>query len=265
MNCRCGSPLPDGFYVCTTCGESLAYALAEVDGVVEVLDAGVARTSLTAGYGERVSSSGPLHAPLPINEAVFDARRVLHLYLMRTALRLAETCGPLTSRSSQGLASYLMRNLDGLRRQDWAGNVEAELRKLLTKANNTANRANNRQFAGTCQATGCGAELYVTKGADTTNCRTCGAEYVAIQEWRDTATTYARNLENDIVGYPNALSQRLHRVHGENITPEHIRLLASRGVLTRANPERNEHGKVLRPMYRLGDIKDLIKAKEQAA
>jgi predicted RNA-binding Zn-ribbon protein involved in translation (DUF1610 family) len=136
---------------------------------------------------------------------------------------------------------------------------------LLTKANNTANRANNRQFAGTCQETGCGAELYVTKGADQTACRTCGAEYVALQEWRETATTYARNQEHDIIGYPNALSQRLHRVHGENITPEHIRLLASRGVLVRANPERNEAGKVLRPMYRLGDIKDLIKAKEEAA
>lgn len=265
MICKCDALLPDGFYVCATCAESLAYALAEVDGVVEVLDAGVARTSLTAGYGERVSSSGPLHAPLPINESVFDARRALHVYLMRTALRIAETAGPLSLRSSQGLASYLMRNLDVVRRQDWAPSVEGELRKLLTKANNTANRAHNRQFAGTCQETGCGAELYVTKGADTTNCRTCGAEYVAIQEWRDTATTYARNLENDIVGYPNALSQRLHRVHGENITPEHIRLLASRGVLARANPERNEHGKVLRPMYRLGDIKDLIKTKEEAA
>lgn len=261
MNCKCGSQLPDGFYLCTTCAESLAYALAEVDGVVEVLDQGVARTSMTAGYGERVSSSGPLHAPLPINEAVFDARRALHLYLMRTGLRLAETCGPLTSRSSQGLASYLLRNLDTLRRQDWAPNVEAELRKLLTNANNTANHANNRQFAGTCQEHGCGAELYVTKGADTTNCRTCGAEYVAIQEWRDTATTYARNQEHDIIGYPNALSQRLHRVHGENITPEHIRLLASKGLLVRANPERNEQGKVLRPMYRLGDIKDLVRAK----
>lgn len=261
MICKCGAETSDGFYVCINCGESLAYALAEVDGVVEVLDAGVARTSLTAGYGERVSSSGPLHAPLPINEAVFDARRAVHVYLMWTALRLAETCGPLSSRSSQGLASYLLRNLDGLRRQDWAGPVEAELRKLLTKANNTANHAHNRQFAGTCQETGCGAELYVTKGADTTNCRTCGAEYVAIQEWRDTATTYARNQDNNIIGYPNALSQRLHRVHGENITPEHIRLLASKGLLVRANPERNEHGKVLRPMYRLGDVKALVRPK----
>ena len=131
MTCRCGSGAPNGFYVCTSCGESLAYALAEVDGVVEVLDAGVARTSLTAGYGERVSSSGPLHAPLPINEAVFDARRALHVYLMRAGLRLAETCGPLTSRSSQGIAAYLIRHLDTLRRQDWAHTVEPELRTHL--------------------------------------------------------------------------------------------------------------------------------------
>ena len=261
MNCRCDAPLADGFYLCANCGESLAYALAEVDGVVEVLDAGVARTSLTAGYGERVSSSGPLHAPLPINEAVFDARRALHLYLMRTGLRLAETCGPLTSRSSQGIAAYLITHLDTLRRQDWAHTVEPELRKLLKTGLNTAERTQNREFAGTCQTHGCGAELYVTKGANETTCKTCGAEYAAIQEWRDTAKTYARNKEHDIIGYPNALSQRLHRIHGENITPEHIRLLASKGLLVRANPERNELGKVLRPMYRLGDVKALVRPK----
>jgi hypothetical protein len=261
MNCKCSAPLADGFYVCTTCGESLAYALAEVDGVIEVLDAGVARTSLTAGYGERVSSSGPLHAPLPINEAVFDARHALHTWLMRTALKLAEVVGPISSRSSQGLASYLIRNLDTLRRQDWAGGLENELRGHLKKAIQVTERAQNRQFAGTCQTHGCGAELYVTKNADQTTCRTCGTEYAAIQEWRETAKTYARNKENDIVGYPNALSQRLHRVHGENITPEHIRLLASKGLLIRANPERNEAGKVLRPMYRLGDVKALVKPK----
>jgi hypothetical protein len=237
--------------------------LAEVDGVVEVLDASVARTSLTAGYGERVSSSGPLHAPLPINEAVFDARMGLERFLMKTALELAKVTRSLKpgGRDAKGLASYILFHLDTLRRQDWAAGVEQQLRGLLRKANNTANRASNREFAGTCQTHGCGAELYVTKGADQTTCKTCGAEYAAIQEWRDTAKTYAKNQDNDIIGYPNALSQRLHRVHGENITPEHIRLLASKGLLVRANPERNELGKVLRPMYRLGDVKALVKPK----
>jgi DNA-directed RNA polymerase subunit RPC12/RpoP len=255
MICKCGSELPDGFYLCATCGESLAYALAEVDAVVEVLDAGVARTSLTAGYGERVSSSGPLHAPLPINEAVFDARHALHTWLMKTSVKLAWVIGQITDRSSQGLASYLLRNLDALRRQDWAPTLEAELRKLL----NTAIRT-ERQFAGTCQTPDCGTELYAIKGEDHTTCRTCGTHYEQIQEWRTQATNYARNQEHDIIGYPNALSQRLNRVHGETITPEHIRLLASRGLLVRANPERNEAGKVLRPMYRLGDVAALVKA-----
>jgi len=261
MICRCGAETPDGFYVCESCGESLAYALAEVDAVVEVLDAGVARTSLTAGYGERVSSSGPMHAPLLINEGVFDARHALHAWLMRKGLLLAEVCGPLTSRTSQGLASYLLSNLDTLRRQEWAPSLEQELRGLLTKATNTASRSQNREFAGTCQTPDCGAELYALKGEDNTTCRTCGTEYNAVQEWRTNATTYARNQEHEIIGYPNALSQRLSRVHAETITPEHIRLLASRGLLVRANPERNELGKVLRPMYRLGDVTALIKPK----
>jgi hypothetical protein len=262
LNCRCGAETPDGFYVCTTCGESLAYALAEVDGVVEVLDAGVARTSLTAGYGERVSSSGPLHAPLPINEAVFDARMDLDKWLMKTSLMVADAGSKfLVKRDTKSLASFLITNLDVMCRLDFAHKLEGELRKLTRTATSIAERTQNREFAGTCQTHGCGAELYVTKGADNTTCKTCGAEYAAIQEWRDTAKTYAKNQDNDIIGYPNALSQRLHRVHGENITPEHIRLLASKGLLVRANPERNELGKVLRPMYRLGDVKALVKPK----
>jgi DNA-directed RNA polymerase subunit RPC12/RpoP len=189
MNCKCSAPLADGFYVCTTCGESLAYALAEVDGVVEVLDAGVARTSLTAGYGERVSSSGPLHAPLPINEAVFDARRALHTYLMRTALKLAEVAGPLSSRSSQGLAAYLITNLNTLRRQDWAAGVEAELRKLLRKAVQATQPPGERINVGECGATVeevlCTNPLNPLKTQETIQCRVCGTTWDVKHRQRD--------------------------------------------------------------------------------
>jgi hypothetical protein len=252
MTCRCGSETADGFYVCTTCGESLAYALAEVDGVVEVLDAGVARTSLTAGYGERVSSSGPLHAPLPINEAVFDARHALHTYLMRTALKLAEVVGPLTSRSSQGLAAYLILNLDTLRRQDWAGNVEAELRGHLRHGHDHANKAEGRVFAGQCAE--CQSDLYAGKGDQEARCRTCGTSYEVLK-WR----AHAATAKDYYIGSATDLSRKLSAPqYGYQVSADQIRKWALREKITRANPEADETGKAIAPAYRLGDVLDLV-------
>jgi predicted RNA-binding Zn-ribbon protein involved in translation (DUF1610 family) len=240
--------LPDGFYVCPTCGESLAYALAEVDSVVEVLDAGVARTSLTAGYGERVSSSGSLHAPLPINEAVFDARRALHVFLMKTALRIAETAGPLTLRTSQGLASYLITNLDILRRQEWAPVVEAELRGHLAKGHDRVNKQEGRVFAGQCA--NCDTDLYAGKQDAEARCRTCGATYEVLK-WR----AHAATAKNYYIGTAADLSRKLSAPqYGYTITADQIRKWALREKITRANPENDEQGVPIPPAYRLGDV-----------
>jgi hypothetical protein len=252
MNCKCGSETPDGFYVCTTCAGSLAYALAEVDGVVEVLDAGVARTSLTAGYGERVSSSGPLHAPLPINEAVFDARRALHVYLMKTALRIAETAGPLSLRTPQGLAAYLLSNLDVVRRQDWAPGVEHELRAHLRHGHDHTNRSEGRVFAGQCAE--CQSDLYAAKGDQEARCRTCGTSYEVLK-WR----AHAATAKDYYIGSATDLSRKLSAPqYGYTVSADQIRKWALRDKITRANPEADETGKAIAPAYRLGDVLDLV-------
>lgn len=248
MNCQCTAPLPDGFFVCAKCGESLAYTLAEVDGVVEVLDAGVARTSLTAGYGERVSSSGSLHAPLPINENVFDARHGLHTFLMRTALKLAEVAGPLTGRTSQDLAAYLIRHLDTLRRQDWAVAVEAELRGHLRHGHDRVNKQEGRVFAGQCA--NCDTDLYAGKGDQEARCRTCGTTYEVLK-WR----AHAETAKNYYMGSAADLSRKLSAPqYGYSITADQIRKWALRDKIVRANPETDEAGNPIAPAYRLGDV-----------
>jgi hypothetical protein len=248
MICRCDAPLADGFYVCASCGESLAYALAEVDSVVEVLDQGVARTSLTAGYGERVSSSGSLHAPLPINENVFDARHALHTYLMRTALKLAEVAGPLTGRTSQDLAAYLITHLDVLRRQDWAPGVEAELRGHLRHGHDRVNKAEGKVFAGQCANDD--TDLYAGKGDAQARCRTCGATYEVLK-WR----AHAETAKNYYIGTAADLSRKLSAPqYGYTITADQIRKWALRDKIERANPEHDEAGNAIPPAYRLGDV-----------
>jgi len=188
----------------------------------------------------------------------------LDKYLMFAALELAKvTQVRIAGRDSKALSSYIYTHLGTLKTLHWAGSAKTTLQGLIRDCQKATHTATQAQFAGTCPEDG--TELYAHAGDNTATCRTCTTVYTDIQEWRTSATEYAKAQDDSIVGYPDAISKRLARVHGEEITPEHVRLLASRGLLIRANPEHNEHGKVLRPMYRLGDVKALIKPKEEAA
>jgi hypothetical protein len=193
-----------------------------------------------------------LHAPLPINEAVFDARHALHTYLMRTALKLAEVVGPLSTRSSQGIAAYLITNLDTLRRQDWAPGVEAELRGHIRHGHDHANRSEGRVFAGQCAE--CQSDLYAAKGDQEARCRTCGTSYEVLK-WR----AHAATAKDYYIGSATDLSRKLSAPqYGYQVSADQIRKWALREKITRANPESDETGKAIAPAYRLGDVLDLV-------
>lgn len=259
MNCRCGVPTADGIWLCASCAERFEYRLAEVDSVLTELAHAVPRLTLTATYGDRTPGTRAQHAPAPVNVDAVSAMDALHRWLMGTALRLAQVTGNrLTGRTPDLLASYLISGLPRLRSLSWVVELHPALDTLLKDCERAAHLAAHKEFAGSCQTEGCGAELFVAAGQDHTTCKVCGSEYEAIQEWRTGAKTYARQVDADTIGYPTMLSQRLARVHGLEVGADYIRVLASRGLLHRANPERGDDGKKLRAMYRLGDIKDLI-------
>ena len=243
--------------------------LAEVDSLVADLDAAIPRLTLTANYGER-TSSGSKTAPAPVNVDAVSAKYALHTWLVKTCALVGEpfTTRPHQERASprtpQSLSSHLLTHMTLIVANGWAATFHTQLAPLMRDCNQAANTTAGREFAGTCQTEHCGTELWTTTGNDTTRCKTCGTEYTAIQNWRTQARDYARNQEHDILGYPSTLSQRLSAIHGETITPEHIRLLASKGLLVRANPETGSDGKKLRAMYKLGDVKALIREKETA-
>ena len=262
MTCTCQANA-DGIYLCNNCCEALERVLSELDSVVGDLVRAVPRASLTASYGERVSSSSSQFAPLPINEDAFDAHYALDKYLMVTALELAKvTQSVLIGRDTEKLASYIFSNIPTLRTQSWAAGVEPKLRALVRDCEKATRTATQAEFAGTCPEDG--TELFTHAGGQTATCRTCSVVYEDVQGWRTTAKAYARQTDDDIVGYPKALSERLAKVHGETIGADYIRVLAARGLLVRVNPERSEDGKVLRPLYKLGDIKALITREEAA-
>lgn len=262
MTCVCESNA-DGIYLCNRCCEGLEQVLSELDSVVGDLVRAVPRASLTASYGERVSSSASQFAPLPVNEAALDAHIALDKYLMVTALELAKvTRARLTGRDSSALSSYILSHIPTLRTITQAPDVEPTLRGLVRDCERATRTALQAEFAGTCPTDQ--TELFTHAGGSTATCRTCSVVYEDVQTWRTTAKAYARATDDEVIGYPKALSERLAKVHGETIGADYIRVLAARGLLERVNPERGEDGKILRPMYKLGDIKALI-TKEEAA
>jgi hypothetical protein len=251
--CKCGAETPDSIYLCHACCARLEQLLCELDSIVQDLVAAIPRASLTASYGERVSASGSLHAPLPINDTALDAHMALDKYLRRIALRLAYQCGPPAKRDSSGLASYLLTNMGTLRTQDWAGDVEGELGKLLRECENVTRVHEQKVFAGTCAEDG--SDLYAVKGSDTARCKTCGLSY-EVARW----TAYAQTAKDYYIGTATDLSRKLSAPqYGYTITADQIRKWATKrgekpAKLVRANPEVDEGGKPIPPAYRLGDV-----------
>jgi hypothetical protein len=262
MMCKCGAENATGIYLCHTCTTRLEQLLCELDSIVNDLVSAIPRASLTASYGERVASSGSLHAPLPINDTALDAHMALDKYLMRTCLDLAKVAGPLSRRDSSGLASYLLSNMGKLRAQDWAGTVEGELGRLLRECENVTRVHEQKVFAGTCAEDG--SDLYAVKGSDSARCKTCGLSY-EVARW----TAYAQTAKDYYIGTAADLSRKLSAPqYGYLITADQIRKWATRrndkpAKLERANPETDEAGKPIPPAFRLGDVLDIKRAKDE--
>jgi len=211
-----------------------------------------------------MGGSRALHAPAPVSVDAVSALDELQRFLLNTALRIASLTNPLHGRGSGDVADYLAGNMRRLQTLPNAHDLMTRHDKLLRACEHAARLLEHKQFAGTCQTESCGTDLFTDQGSNQARCRTCGAEYEAIQEWRDGAKAYAQAQDNELIGYPDALAQRLRAVHGIDIEGDYIRVLASRTVITRANPERGADGKKLRAMYRLGDIKTILKGSRAA-
>jgi len=224
----------------------------ELDSIVEDLVSAIPRASLTASYGERVSTSAAQYAPLPINDTALDAHMALDKYLRGICTKLTRFTGiHTTRRDSSGLASYLLTHMGTLRTQDWAGDVEGELGKLLRTCENVTREYQQKVFAGTCQEDG--ADLYATKGEPFARCRTCGTTYDVVK-WQAHAAT-AKEYHIDT---PAELAKALaNPKYGMSVTVNQIWMWAKRGKIKRVNDETDEAGNPIKPTYRLSDVLDM--------
>lgn len=264
MSCSCGmTPLTDDV-ICPACVSDITKLLAETDGIVEDLVSAIPRASLTASYGERVSASGSLHAPLPINDTALDAHMALDKWLLIAAILVSKAHGSYhlpesTQRNSSGYSSYLLAHMNTLRRQDWAGKVKQDLEGLLKECVRATLPPGERINVGACgsifEDETCTNPLLPLKDQDQIKCRVCGT----IWDVRDRQRS-AIGAAWDAIG-PPAIVVRALKEYGITIKPKHIENWVMLGHLTPVNKEG-------RKQYRVADVYGVAKrmaARKKAA
>lgn len=196
----------EGYHTCSTCYDQLHQWLtpitvdddnrpASIPGMYELLDA-------RPGVGES-GRRGPGFAPRsPANDHVVAMRDprstkllagdphsvpgVLGSWCLEVS-ELRHVIPP--ARRVLAMAGFLDAHLDWLTRQDWVGELHAELRELYSQLKASA-AGKTRRPIGQCpntidegnQTRTCGALLFAPLRGDTIQCGTCGRQW-ARHEW----------------------------------------------------------------------------------
>lgn len=257
----CGKPLADpAAYVCPLCAEVVGKDLAWIVELAPEVETTIAKLSkfgaqLTAGSGER---------PLPFDQKAAERAESLKNTLATWARHVSEERGvpvlPLPGElGAQTAARFLGEQLNWLRHREEAPEAFADLKGAARELERLVGRPRDHWYAGTCWADlgeldehdeplRCQQELYAPKGARTIRCRECGAEHDADgrREW---LLDEARNT----LAHAELIARALTALGIEKVTGSRVRNLADRGRLAV-----HGHDQAGRPMYRVGEVLDLI-------
>lgn len=249
--CPCGQPATDGAFLCGSCITGIWNTLANVPGLVAELETTITRQARMA---ERAGSAAD--GSLPWNEAASRAHRRLRV----TLSTLAEACTVDRIRSTEGthrepaparvdlgyLASWLMVRVDPVAASPHARALW-DVARVVRSCSRVIDRPPELTYAGPCQA--CGADLYAMPGAALVTCRVCGVPedveerrgflLTRVYDQLATATEVARALTT--LDMP--------------ITSDRVRQWRHRERLVARGHNRTGH-----PLYRVGDVVDLLLA-----
>lgn len=179
MNCvapSCEANLTNGYVYCHTHTQHLEEQLAEVDGVWEDIMITLSRQDVgTPSVGGGTSTG----SKPPINLGALEPTEQLTAVLTGWA----NTLGGRRGTTVPTISSWLLTNIDRVRRQDWAHELHTELREALNQCRRSVDRHEQRVFAGICKTQHCGTAVYVKQGNPIARCRTCTAEW-DVTNWR---------------------------------------------------------------------------------
>lgn len=253
--CTCGQPTNGNAYLCASCSDDYARALGDVPAIVGELD-------LTLSKQRRfvVDESGATitAAALPYDVAASNVLAEMMTELIgqvRLCIEQRVKSRDYRDRepgSSFGtLSRWLLWRVDGVAGMPWAADM-LRIARLVEHAEKVIDRPLDRTYAGPCDR--CGHDLYVEHGRADVICYDCGLSYDlgARREW-------LLHVVHDRLATAVEIARALTSLE-LSITTERIRQWKHRGRLIERGHDRQS-----RPLYRVGDVVDLLIEQQQIA
>ncbi len=265
--CSCGRPVQDAT-ICQDCSDRLEQALEDTPALVHDLEITRSRQSRIGSQSIGIVVRGA-ERPLPWDQHASEATDLLRDTL-NSWVRVVLDGGAARPRMLAGQASritvmarFLLAHHERLRQHPDAADAVDEIGHAVDNARRVTDRAPDRMYAGPCREeygpdgdTGercCTAHLYATNPR-AVQCPNCKAihDVPPRQAW-------LLAVAQDQLETATNLSQALSRL-GESVTPERVRKWAQRGrVLPHGHNERGH------PLYRVGDVLELLHAQREAS
>lgn len=284
--CQCGKPTGSTATLCKNCRKTLEIAIVNINSYYADLDTLKTRQV-------RFGDGGPSNeAPLGMDarfaklgagsEVEYAAKntvvawvRIIEEYMTPI---LGPACGPFCLHvscshvrktrppvdSMASMCRYLLTHSDWLRISPMGGEALDELCDVEGRLCRLIDRPIDRWYAGPCNANvtsddddpiECGEALYALEDFGEVECRKCGAQY-DVKARRDWLLKAAEDRDATTTTIARAITTLSDDHRDEGKLAARIRQWASRNQIF---VMRHEYvGGILRPMYRIGDVLDLI-------
>lgn len=257
----CSNTVPPGMFVCGDCANELAVALLFVAHTGHALEAAYLKQQRFST--QRLGRANVDESPVPWNEKAASARDELLRTLTEAADAIAtkrQLFRPLNT--WEALGRWLAEQVSWMRAQPDGPDMHRHLIDRLRAADRVVDAPSMRAFVGRCpteiadddgNTTTCDTELWAPPGRYTSDvkCRACGTAH-PIADRRRSLLGRADDMLLPRTDLARALSG-----FGVEITPKQLENWTTRGRLSTHGYTNTRPG---RPLYRVGDVLDLLAA-----
>lgn len=245
---RCAFPALNGF-LCRSCADRFYRDLRELPGLLLELEVTLARLDKLSESEGRSSDERPLPLRLHAVEVRRDVHTTLAAWAAHTAGRF-EGLDRTVIWTETRLAQYLLDHAADILTDPAAGQCADEIGYARGMVQRAIDKPIIMTFVGPCDD--CGKDLYAHPAAAEVTCRNpeCGRIYPI-----DARRVWLLGKAEDHLLSAAAMSRALPDLLQVKLTADMIKGYARRGRLTQhpAHPKRPND-----PLYRVGDVRDLI-------
>lgn len=263
----CARPSPDST-ICRTCCDDLRSALRTVCEP-HVNERGDRMPLLSVELRTTIARLDRIHAggigvisrgaekPLPWREHAAEAAYVLTDTLGAWVHEIAGWRGITADvdPTAEGYALWLLRWIGAIASYDYAAKAMDELSYAIKQAHRAIDRPADRWYAGPCGYEGCTEDIYARPDAVKVECRACGLVWDVVER-----RTYLLRAAEDYLLTAAEMSRALPTLLDRPLTSAMIRGYVHRKTLVRRGF--NKEGV---PVYRVGDVQDIVVPNTQQA